>query len=62
MPGRPRLLWRNTLTIAGGVTSVVALLFILSFLFFDLAFGQRSPYLGLFIYMVFPGFLVLGLA
>ncbi len=42
--------------------SIVALLFILSFLFFDLASAGRSPYLGLFTYLVFPGFLVLGIA
>ena len=62
MPNRPRLLWKNTLTLVGGAMSIVALLFILGFLFFDLALGGRNPYLGLFTYLIFPGFLVLGAA
>ena len=61
MPDRPRLLWRNTLTLAGGVISIVALLFILSFLFFDVVSDGRSAYLGLFTYLIFPGFLVFGI-
>jgi hypothetical protein len=62
MPDSPRLLWQNGLTMAGAVISAVALLFILSLLFFDLASAGQSPYLGLFTYLVFPGFLVLGIA
>jgi len=42
--------------------SLVALLIMLSLLFFDLAAGQPSPYLGLFTYLIFPGFLMLGIA
>lgn len=53
--------WRNKLTYLGGFIAVVALLFILSFLFFDLVTAQPSPYIGVFTFLVFPAFLVLGI-
>ncbi len=53
-------LWRNAFTLTGAALAVVSLLFILSFLFFDLVSDQQSPYLGLFTYLIFPAVLMLG--
>jgi len=58
----PKALWRNTLTVAGAVLAVVTMLFILSFLWLDLAMAQPSPYIGLFTYLIFPGLLVVATA
>lgn len=54
-------LWRNWLTVSGGVVGGVSVLFLLSFLFFDLLSPKPSPYLGLFTYLIFPIFLILGM-
>lgn len=62
MSDRQRAIWRNPLTLAGGALAVVSALFDLSFLFFDLLSGGRSPYVGLWTYLVFPGLLVMGVA
>ena len=58
----PKALWRNTLTVAGAVLAVVAMVFILSFLWLDLAMAQPSPYIGLFTYLILPGLLVIAMA
>jgi nitrate/TMAO reductase-like tetraheme cytochrome c subunit len=55
------LLWRNRMTYVGAVVAAVAALFMLSFLFFDIVSGQGNPYISLFTYLIFPGFLVIGL-
>lgn len=59
-PRHPRRLWRNRLTLAGASLTLLALLFILSLLFFDLVSPEPSPYIGLFAFLVAPGFVVLG--
>ncbi len=56
-----RHLWRNSLTVAGGLISGVTTLFLLSFLFFDLLAPNPNPYLGVFTYLIFPIILVIGL-
>jgi|CXWL01.1.fsa_nt_gi nitrate/TMAO reductase-like tetraheme cytochrome c subunit len=53
--------WRNTLTIGGGILAALALLFIVAFFAIEFASPQRSPYLGLFTFLVLPGFFVLGM-
>jgi len=53
--------WRNKLTYVGAFIAVIALIFILSFLFFELISHHPSPYVGLFAYLILPGFLLLGL-
>ncbi|MEK6799783.1 MAG: cytochrome c3 family protein [Planctomycetota bacterium] len=53
-------LWRNTMTIIGGMIGMVALFFMISFLIIEVATPLRSPYLGMFTFLVFPGVLVFG--
>jgi len=58
-PGSPtapsvRVLWRNTLTVGGGIATILIALFIVGFLVVDLVSTQRSPYVGLFTFLVFP--------
>ena len=53
--------YRTTVTVVGTAVSAIALLFILSFLFFELVSGKEQPYLGLFTFLILPGFLLLGL-
>jgi hypothetical protein len=59
-PRYPRRLWNNRVTMAGAALALVALLFILSLLFFDFVSPEPSPYIGLFAYLVAPGFMTLG--
>ena len=59
---RPRRLWRNRVTLAGGSLVLLALLFILSLLFFDFITEHPSPYLGLFTFLILPGAMVAGFA
>lgn len=58
---RPRAVWRNTMTVAGGLTAVIALLFMVGLLVVDLISAHRSPYIGLFTFLVLPGVLAAGL-
>ena len=57
----PQAVWRNTLTVAGGLLAVLSLLFMIGLLIVELISEHRSPYIGLFAFLVLPGFLVLGL-
>lgn len=57
----PQAVWRNTLSVAGGVLAVLSLLFMIGLLIVELISEHRSPYIGLFAFLVLPGFLVLGL-
>jgi nitrate/TMAO reductase-like tetraheme cytochrome c subunit len=61
--GRLRLrdLFRNYISTIGLALAVVAFLNIVILFFVDLLATTRSPYLGIFAYMVMPGFLILGL-
>ena len=54
-------LWRNKLTYTGSFIVILALIFILSFLFFDLISPHPSPYIGLITYLILPGFLLVGI-
>lgn len=60
MSQHPRELWRNPWSTTGGVMFALAVLFLFSFLFFDLVTHKPNPYIGLFTYLVFPGFLFVG--
>jgi len=57
----PRPLWRNVLTYIGAVTVLVALMFIVSFLFLDLIVPAPNPYIGLFTFLIFPACIVVGI-
>ena len=52
--------WRNTLTVGGGIVAALGLLFMVGFFVVELASPQRSPYLGLFTFLVFPCVVVAG--
>jgi hypothetical protein len=54
-------LYRNTVSYFGGLTVVVSLLLILLFLLLDFSLKAPSPYIGIFTYMIFPGWFTLGL-
>ncbi|NOS99705.1 MAG: cytochrome C [Phycisphaerales bacterium] len=60
MNGSRLALWRNTTTLVGAVILAGAVLFIVSFLFFDILSPTPSPYLGLFTYLILPGGAVIG--
>ena len=61
MASEARAAWRNKLTYVGSSLAIIALIFILSFLFFQLIAAHPSPYIGLFTFLVLPGLLVIGL-
>jgi len=52
---------RNWISISGAVLAVFNLASILSLLLLNLAFGFGGSYIGLFIYIILPGFMVIGL-
>ena len=60
--GDERNVWRNPVTLTGVWMAGTATLFILSLLAFDFITPNPSPYLGLFTFLVIPGFVVLGIA
>ena len=53
-------LYRNTVSYFGGLTVVVSLLLIILFLLLSFSLRAPSPYIGIFTYMIFPVFLILG--
>ena len=53
-------LYRNTVSYFGGLTVVVSLLLIILFLLLSFGLRAPSPYIGIFTYMIFPVFLILG--
>jgi hypothetical protein len=59
-PRLPRLAY-NTLSFAGTVIALVAGLTMLFFLVFQAMRHEANPYLGIFVYMVLPPFLFVGL-
>ena len=61
-PTSPRAVWRNTMTITGGLIALFALLFMVGLFIVDLVSAHRSPYIGLFTFLVLPGVLAIGLA
>jgi nitrate/TMAO reductase-like tetraheme cytochrome c subunit len=54
-------LFRNTISLAGAALAAVSLANIIFLILLDSTSGHPSPYIGMFAYMVIPGFLVLGL-
>lgn len=53
--------WRNKLTFAGALISYTAIVFLGCFLLIGLVAPVKNPYVGLWFYLVLPGFLLLGL-
>lgn len=53
--------FRNWISIAGKIFSIICFAIILCLFLLDLFLHQKNPYLGILAYMVAPGFLVLGL-
>jgi hypothetical protein len=57
-----RSLLRNYISLTGLALAVVALANIIVLFIIDVTSAEPSPYLGILAYMVFPGFLIAGLA
>src|SRR4051812_946269 len=57
----PRL-FRNYISFAGAAVVLASLASILLLLLLDLSGETNNPYLGIFAYIVLPGFLILGLS
>jgi hypothetical protein len=53
-------LYRNTVSYAGALVVITSVVLILLSLMLSLAVRRPSPYIGIFSYMIFPGFLTLG--
>jgi hypothetical protein len=53
-------LYRNTVSYFGGLVILVSLVLILLFLLLSFSLKQPSPYIGIFTYMIFTVFLILG--
>jgi len=62
-PPAPRMrgLFRNTLSLVGAVIIIISLANILFLLLVEAISTRPNPYLGIFAYMVFPGFLMFGI-
>ncbi|HVW22105.1 MAG TPA: NapC/NirT family cytochrome c [Opitutaceae bacterium] len=62
-PDRAFSLWRNWISLAGGIVAAGALFAFLFLFVLDLSGrGASNPYLGILCYVVAPGFLILGMA
>lgn len=57
-----KALFRNYISLVGLSLAVVALANIIFLFLIDVSSSKSSPYIGVLAYMVFPGFLILGLA
>ncbi len=53
-------LYRNTLSYIGSLIVIVSILLMLLSFLLNFAVKRPSPYIGIFTYMIFPGFLTLG--
>jgi hypothetical protein len=60
-PARPRSHFNNWISAIGGVVAVGALFSFALLVWMDFTQGDRNPYLGIFTYIVAPGFLISGL-
>jgi hypothetical protein len=58
---RMRGLFRNTISLVGAALAAVSLANIIFLFLIDITSGKPSPYVGIFAYMIMPGFLILGL-
>lgn len=54
-------LFRNVISLVGAALAAVALANIIFLFLIDMTSGRPSPYIGMFAYVVMPGFLVFGL-
>jgi len=54
-------LHRNAVSYFGGLVVIISVLLILFFLLLNFSLKQPGPYFGIFIYLIFPGFLTLGI-
>src|SRR5689334_5314871 len=54
-------LFRNTISLIGAALAIVALANIIFLFLIDVTSGRPSPYIGMFAYVIMPGFLVFGL-
>jgi nitrate/TMAO reductase-like tetraheme cytochrome c subunit len=59
--GRKPGLFRNTISLIGAALAAVALANIIFLFLIDAISGKPSPYIGIFAYMIMPGFLIFGL-
>lgn len=58
---RPKSHFNNWISAIGAVVAVGALFSFALLVWMDLTGGEKNPYLGIFTYLVAPGFLILGL-
>ncbi len=61
-PAQPRSHFNNWISAVGGVLAVGALFSFALLVWIDFTQGDKNPYLGIFTYIVAPGFLIAGLA
>lgn len=61
-PAKPRSDFNNWISAAGGLVALSALFSFGLLVWMDFTQGEKNPYLGIFTYLVAPGFLILGLA
>ena len=54
-------LYRNSVSYFGGLIILVSIVMILLFLLLSFSLRAPSPYLGILTYMIFPGFLTMGI-
>src|SRR5215204_5372443 len=59
---KPRSHFNNWISAIGGVLAVGALFSFALLVWIDFTQGDKNPYLGIFTYIVAPGFLIAGLA
>ena len=59
--GPPPLLFRNPISLIGAALAVISAANIAFLIFIDYISARPSPYIGIFAYMIIPGFMVLGL-
>jgi len=60
-PNKPRSHFNNWISAAGAVLAVGALFSFALLVWVDFTSGDKNPYLGIFTYLVAPGFLIAGL-
>jgi nitrate/TMAO reductase-like tetraheme cytochrome c subunit len=62
VPLRPRSSFNNWITVIGAIVAIGALFSFALLVWMDFTQGDQNPYLGIFTYMVAPGFLMTGIA
>src|SRR3954471_10148889 len=60
-PLKPRSHFNNWISACGGVLAIGALFSFALLVWMDFTQGDKNPYLGIFTYIVAPGFLIVGL-